>query len=230
MAFSLSGAGGFLLKMVVNPLLWLILIVAIIGITLLFLKIRKKRKLVFPTIEIVDMGNGKTGLNLLKSGWFGEQSYLFGLWDRGREIMKTEDGDIVEDFSTEDFQEVNGDRGIVIYRDPNNRGIVVPINNLNVKNKHLVAEIAPASFRDVAVDIVKEAEEETRDWKQQLIAWAVIGGVVIFALVSIIVIVQMVKNGQDKAASLIVDAGKTCLENAKSICSEINTARTSAAP
>lgn len=225
-----AGIVSFLLTVVVNPLIWLLIIVFVIGITFIFLKIRKRRKLYYPTIEVVDLGNGKTSLNNIKSGWFGEKSYFFNLWDTGREVMKTQDMDIVEDFSTEDFQEVNGVRGLIVYRDPTNRGIVVPISKLSIRNKELVSEIAPASFRDVAVDIIKDAEAETRDWKQQLIAWVMLGGIVIFALISIIIIVQMVKNGQDKAAALITDSGKICLESAKTVCQEIANAPRGSSP
>lgn len=227
MAFNISGVGAILMGWIFSPILWLLIILGILAIAWTGLVIRRKRLLRYETVEIVDLGKGKTSLNFIKSGWFGINSYFKGLWWNGREVMKTEDGEIIEDFSETDFQEVNGERGIIVYRDPINR-LLVPISHLEMKNKHLVAEIANASFRDVAVDIVKDAEHETTDWTEKVIMWAVMGGLIVFALVSIIIIIQFIKGSEEKASNLILEAGKTCLENAKQVCNTIVTARSNA--
>jgi hypothetical protein len=220
MAFDVNTIVGVILKYILNPLLWLVIIVFIIGFIFIFLKIKRKRAMKYPALEIVDLGNGKMGLNFLKCGWIGTKLYLKGYWWKGREVMRTDAMEEILLFSEEDFQEVNGKRGVVFYRDPITRTLV-PINKMHVKNKELVAAIPAGDYVDNAISIVKEAEKETSDRLQQMIMWAVFGGIIIFALVSIIVITQMVKNGQDKAAALIVESGKTCLENAKMVCSEI---------
>lgn len=229
MAFELSGMTSMLISWFVNPLIWLIIIGVIIFVTFGFLKIRQRKKLKYPTLEVVDLGNGKMGFYLIKSGFFGRNKFLGGLWDYGEEVLKSDDGSTILDFSTEDFQEVNGKRGVVCYRDPIRQKILVPINNLVVRNKELVAAIAPSSYTDTGIDIIKEAEKETRDWKDKMLQFIAFALVIVFALVSIIVIVQMVKQGQTAASDLIVKAGTVCSDNCKSVCSQIAAAASSGA-
>jgi len=82
----------------------------------------------------------------MKAGYFGKKSYLKGLWWSGEEVLKTSCNDTVAYFSTEDFQEVNGERGIICYRDPIRRNILFPISKLQMENKELIAAVAPADY------------------------------------------------------------------------------------
>src|SRR5690606_9763924 len=127
-----------------TPIIWLLIIMLIVGVTFGFLVIRKKKKLIYDCVEIVDLGRGKTGFNFIKAGWFGKKKYLRKLYDTGEEQLETEDGEVILNFSTEDFQEVNGKRGVVVYRDPINQNMLAPISNSEIKNKELLAAIAPA--------------------------------------------------------------------------------------
>lgn len=216
----LSGVTQWVISMVVNPLMWLVLIIGFVLGIFIILKIRKRRALKYPAIEIVDLGNGNMGLNKLRCGWFGKQMYLKGLWWRGREVMRTNTGEEILNFSEEDFQEVDSQRGVVFYRDPISRSLI-PIDRLKIIGKEMVANIPPAEYVDTAIDIVRDAERETSDWREKVIMWAIFGGLIIFALVSIIVIIQMIKNSQSEASKLVLEAGKTCLESARSVCSQI---------
>ena len=225
--FDLGGMGSQLMGWFINPLIWVLILFVFVAGTFGIMFIRKRRKLIYNCLEIVDHGTTKANFNLIKCGWFGKKR-LFKLWDYGEEQLETKTGEIIYDFSTEDFQEFNGKRCVLVYRDPVNQDILVPINKVSVVNKELLNEIAPANFRDVAMDIIKDSKVETSDWKEKMVQYMVFGVVIIFALVSIILIVQMVKSGQDKASQLIIDAGEICLSNAKMICSEI--ARGSLAP
>lgn len=223
----LSGITNYIINWVINPLFWLLLIVGFLLGVVLILYIRKKRKLIYKTVEIVDLGRGKVAFNNLKSGWFGKTLYFRGLWWSGEEVLRTATGEIIEEFSTEDFQEVDGKRGVVCYRDPINQNILMPINKAKFNNKELVADIAPASYRDAAIDIFNQAVKETSDWKDkvlQFIAWAL---VIVFSLISIIVIVQYVKSGQDKAAELLLQAGTKGAEACANICKEAVSVATS---
>ena len=216
----LSGITQMIMQWVITPLFWLLLIIMFAAGVFFILVIRKKKKLIYPTIEVVDLGRGKVGFNNMKSGWFGKKLYVKGLWWSGEEVLRTDTGERIEEFSTEDFQEVDGERGIICYRDPLNQNILMPINRTSFKNKELVAEIAPASYRDAAIDIFNEAIKETSDWKEkiiQFVSWAL---VIVFSLVAIIVIVQYVKAGQDKAADLLIQAGTKGTEACKEICRE----------
>lgn len=218
----ISGVTQWIFKMLINPIVWFLILVGIVVFIVGCLWIRKKRALRYGGAELVDLGgNGKFGVNFVKCGWYGIKIYARGLWWRGREVMRTKEMEMINEFSEEDFQEVDGKRGVVFFRDPINKELY-PINRLQVQNKELIAKIPPAEFVDNALSIIDQAIKETSDWKErimQFIAWAM---VIIFSLVAIIIIVQMVKNGQDNAAKLIADAGKTCLENARTVCSEIS--------
>jgi len=215
-----SSITAIILKWVINPLFWFLLIVGFVVGVILILVIRKRRRLIYKTVEMVDIGKGKIAFNNIKSGWFGKTIYLKGLWWSGEEVLRTGTGEIIEDFSTEDFQEIDGKRGVVCFRDPINQNILVPISRGKFNNKELVADIAPASYRDAAIDIYNQAVKETTDWKDkviQFIAWAL---VIIFSLIAIIVIVQYVKSAQDKAAELLLQAGTKGAEACSNICKE----------
>jgi hypothetical protein len=237
MAFNLSGmtAGmsGFLIKLLVMPIFWFGILFFFIAATFMFLIIRRNRRLVIPVLEIVSLGNrGKGGFNPLWAGWFGRKLYLKGLWWRGEEVVRLKSGEIIRDFSTEDYQEINGKRGIVCYRHPLDANILVPINSVEIKNQVLLNSLAPIDIRSTSVELINDAAIESTDFKEKLmqfVGWAL---VVIFSLIAIIVITQMVIKGQKAAADLIVKAGDTCLSNAKSICTEIvnQYSKTSTAP
>jgi len=201
-----------------NPLVWIVVILAVIGVTFGFLFLRKRKKLTFPAAEIVDLGSGKTSFNFLGrkgAGWFGKKRAFFNLWDYGDEIIRTNKGEIVEQFSEEDFQEVNGKRGIIFYRDPIRR-LLFPINKLKVVNKDLVSAIAPAEYTDTGVEIIKANIKETKDKWAELAPYVALGLMAILLVISIVVITQMIGHSQDKANQLILDGGKNCLEMAKS--------------
>lgn len=216
-----SGLFNMILGWLFNPLIWLLIVFLVLGATFGILLIRRKRKLVYPCLEMVSYSPGKMGFNVLKCGWFGKKKYLKGLWDTGDEQLETQDKDIIYEFSTEDFQEINGRRGVVVYRDPVNQNILVPINKASVKNGDLLAEIAPAEYRDVALDIIKEADKETSDFAEKILQFALWAITVIFSLVAVIVIAQMVKHGQTEAAELLKNAGGICSEYAKQTCAEL---------
>lgn len=226
----MSGFTGLLIGWVLNPLIWIIILFVFIFVTIGILYFRKRRKLIYPTVEFVDHGGGKFAINTLRSGYFGKKLYFKGLWWKGEEVLRTNTGEIIYDFSTEDFQEINGKRGVVCFRDPLNQDILAPINKSSFKNKELLAEIAPGSYREAAVDIFNETVRETSEWKDKMIQFGSWAMVIIFSLVAIIVITQMVKSGQEKAAALILQAGKDGAAACKDICAQAITVATSSAP
>lgn len=232
MAFDVANIGGLIIGWLLNPLIWILIVFFVVAFTWGILLIRRRRKLIYNCAEIVTYSEDgeKFGINIIKCGWFGKKKWLKGLWDTGEEQIETKDKDIVYEFSTEDFQEINGKRGVVCYRDPINQNILVPISKATIVNKEFLGAIAPADFRDVALSIIEDADRETADWKDKIIQFVMWGLVVVFSLVSIIVVAQMVKNGQTEASKLIVEAGQTCLQNAKEVCSQIATSAASNAP
>jgi len=207
---------GMIIGWLLTPAIWGVLIFIFLLGTIGILYMRKKKRLQFQCVEIVDL-NTRAGFNFMKAGYFGKKKYLNGLWWTGEEVLTTATGEIIHNFSTEDFQEVNGERGVVCYRDPLKQNVLVPISNLEIKNKHLIATIAPADYTDVAVDIIRDASAETSDWRDKMIQFGSWALVVIFSLIAIIVITQMIKNGQKEASDLIVLAG----DKGAQVCKEI---------
>lgn len=222
MALGFGNIGSLLWKWVISPLFWVFIIIVFFGIIILLLRLRKKKRLHYKVVEIVDLGQGKTNLNTyMRAGYYGKRSFLRGLWWKGEEVLKTNYGEQIYYASSEDFQEIDGERGIICFRDPIRRNVLVPINKLVVENKELLAAIAPADYTDVGVDIFNDSIRETTDRTEKIMqfaAWAILVG---FSLVSIILIIQMVKNGQTEAADLILQAGKDGAEACRRIANDV---------
>ena len=208
MAFLDAGFLDLLYSWLLSPFIWIVLIFLAVGGVFGILWIRKRRKLIYDCIEIVDYGKGKAGINQLECGWFGKTKVLGGLFDYGDEQLETDVGEKILNFSTEDFKEFNGKRAIVVVRDKNNPEILAPIGDIKIIGDEMLAEIAPAEYRDAALDILHDVEKETSDYTKRIVEWVIIGVIIIFALVSIIVIAQMVKHGQTEAGNLIIEAAK----------------------
>lgn len=205
----LGGIGGGFLNLVSTGVFWIIAIFLLGLATIGSLWIRKKRKLRYPAIILNDLGRGKMGIEHTRAGWFKSKSTFFGLWDYGKEeILKVKDGRKIQSASTVDFHEIDGKRGLIAQKKSDDNLILVPLTRLKTENRELLARIAPADLRDASVDIVKQAEQETRNKWAEMAQWIIFGGLIIFSLISIILITQMVKNGQKEAADLILEAGR----------------------
>lgn len=232
MAMDVSSFTQIIFKYAINPMLWVFILLGMLAVALIALKIRKRRRLTYLVAEIVDLGNGKSNINCdMKAGYFGKTSYLKGLWWSGEEVLKTSFNDTIEYFSTEDFQEVNGERGIICYRDPIRRNILFPISRMELKNKELIAAVAPADYTDVAAQIYQDSVKETVDYRDKILQVATWGLVVVFSLVAIVVVVKMVGTQMDKASELILTGSTVGGENCRTMCSEIiNVVRGSVGP
>lgn len=224
-----------IIRVLINPIFWIVGVLLLILGFYFILKIRLKRMMRFPAAEIVDLGgNGKTSINFLgdkSAGWVGKNLLFFKLWTSGEPIMRIKDLSIIEQFSEQDFQEVNGRRGVIFYRDPVSR-LLFPINKLEVKNRHLVSQIAPAEYTDASLSIIRSAERETSGWQEKILPLIAAALVVILVVIALALVIQYAKSTQQEASKLLVDVGSTCMSNAKQICSEIvnEFAKTSTAP
>jgi len=222
----MSAATALIYQWVLNPLMWLGLILfALCGIVVIFY-IKKRRKLVFPAAEIVTLGNGKTCLNFLGNkgaGWFGRNWWgPVKLWDYGEEVMRLSDMSIVEDFSERDFQEVNGRRGVVFYRDPE-RKLFFPISGLDISDadRKVLASIAPSDYTRTSADILEKAKKETQSTFEKVVPYIMVGVIAIVVLISIIVTVQMVQKVTAESKAMFIDANEKCYQLAEGACNRI---------
>lgn len=217
-----SGFTSGMFSMLSSLLFWLVLAVLFVVVVFGFLVIRKNRKLINPVFEITSLGRGKIGIKTgkkMRGGWFKQNTALLGLWDYGQEeIFRLKDNRIVLNISSEDFHEINGKMGVLVQRSPEDPRIVVPINKAKLENGELLTKIAPADYRGTVVDIIKKAEKETSDKLDKIMQYAFWGGIILFSFISIILITQMVKNGQTEAKDLILEAGRMNAEQIKSLC------------
>jgi hypothetical protein len=101
---------------------------------------------------------------------------------------------------------------------------------VDVRKKELLADIAPADYTDAAIDIINDAVAETTDWKDKMIQFGSWALVVVFSLIAIIIIANMVKNGQAEAKDLILQAGTKGAEACKEICRQAVNIAGSTAP
>jgi hypothetical protein len=209
----------YVIKWIVNPLIWLLILIFVSGGILTILYIRKKKRLQYPIIMTTEYGKYNA-----KAGYYGIKEYLRGLWWTGREIMKTDEGDAVVGFTEDCFTEIDGKRGFECYRDPRTSTVVALKGQTVIRNREALKDIPPGNYVDEAINLLDEIDSETSDRTAkiiQFVAWAL---VIVFSLISIIVIVQMVKGAQKEASELILNAGGVCAEMGKVACQQICTA------
>ena len=104
MAFDWGGISNVIFEWLTSFLFWGAVLVLILIVTFGSLAIRKRRKLIYPCIELTDLGAGKIGFKSYKAGWFKSKTIFFGLFDYGGEdILRLKDKRVVQNASSEDF-------------------------------------------------------------------------------------------------------------------------------
>ena len=246
MGFDLGGISSFIFKWLTSFMFWGVVLFAILMVMFGSLIIRKRKKLIYPAIELTDLGAGKIGFKTHKAGWFKTRTILFGLFDYGGEdVLRLQDKRQIQNASSEDFHDINGKRGLLIIRKSDDPRILVPVNRagtsdkykvleggilarmskeekkkadfipvkgMKVTNLNLLTEIAPADYRDASVKLITSTEKETRGKWEKLAPLLVFGTMGIVFMITIILIVQMVKQGQTEAKDLILQAGRDAVK------------------
>ena len=162
---------------------------------------RKKRKLKYPTVEVVPLGNGSVGFLQTYSGFFKKKKTLFGLLDfGGEEEMQMKDGRKILNASSEDFIEINGKRGPLVMRKGSDPEILVQISKLQLdeRSQSLLASIAPGDYRDAASQLIESADRETMKKWEKVLPYVIIGSLVLLVLITLIVTFQFANNNLDK--------------------------------
>jgi len=196
-------------------LTWIIIIIGMLLFMFLFLKIKKRRKFVYPALIQYDLGNGKIGIEKKKAGWFRTKKAFFGLFDyAGERRLETNDKRVIQQGSTQDFHEINHKRGLIVYAKSDDPKVLLPIKRMKVENSELIESIAPADFRDTSAKILAEAQKETNNSWEKIAQYAALGILAIVVLVCIILVIQfsnrhmteaneMLNEVMDKKAELI---------------------------
>jgi hypothetical protein len=183
-------------------------IIVIVGIGSLY--VRKRLRLQYPAYVLADVGSKKAGIESTKAGWFKNKTFFFGLWDYGSETyLYTADGRKVQGGSSGDFHEINGKRGLLLKRKDDDPKILIPIPEVEMDkaSKALILSIAPADYRDASVQLIRQAENETKGKWEQIIQWILFGGLVIAYLVTMIVMSQAHTKALDNVIHYQCNAG-----------------------
>ena len=195
MAFNLGGIGAGALQLLTSTLTWALVLLAIIGVTFLALKVKQARKFRYPCLEIIGLGQGKCAFYTSKAGWFKKNRKFFGLVEMGgeQELICKDGKRKIHNISSTDYHEFNGKRCVVCKRKDDDPEILVPINDIEISNLKLINQIAPADYRDAAVDILERKQREITTWwdkNQQLIISTI---VYIFGIIALVLIFNFAK-------------------------------------
>lgn len=196
----LSMFGGFG-KLILSPFIWLLIGGVFIIFAVGFLFIRHKRRLVYPCLIVRQTGNGKTDIQNARAGFFGYNRWLGGLIDYGREkevLVKAKRSPMLTlyEASLDDMHDINGRKGFICKRKEDDPTILVPLSTLDIQNNNILANIAPADYRDASVHIIRQAERESRSRIEIMMQYAMTGLIAIIFFISLIFIVNMIKSTQ----------------------------------
>lgn len=269
MNFDFNSIVGFVPTWLYSPVFWTIFLVILPLMGYLFLLTLKRKKLVYAVMEIVDLGgetkegNGKININFLggkSAGYFGSKWKMGGLISYGQPtVMRLKSGEIVEKFNEQCFQEINGRRGIIVYRDPANR-VMIPVQGMDIEqtvakeekaegkvegdakvyptsgfrvtNRNVLATLSPQDYSNTSVDIINKRTQETSD-KLSAIAQAITLGIIgIVLIIGIIFVINYAAKTTGNAQVIATETIKTCAESMKTVCQEVVSqyAKASAAP
>jgi uncharacterized membrane protein len=217
--YDMGSVSSTLMGWLTSFVFWFIVLVIVLVFSFVMLKVRRNRKLKIRVVEVIDLGNGKIALNSgLKAGWFKSKKTLFGYFDYGGEdVCECADGRLILEGSSEDYHDINGVRGLIVRRKSDDPKILVPISgfDLDEVSQEMIMSIAPADFRDASGKIIARTENEMQGKMEKYLPWISLMVVSIVMLICIILIVQMVKQGQTEAKNLILEAGRMTLESGR---------------
>lgn len=188
---------------------WLIILVAILGVSFGSLAMRKKGKYTFPTVIFTENGNGKVGLKFTRAGWFKSKKVLGGLVDyAGERRLEVKDGRIVQKGSSADFHEIGFKTALILMEKSDDPKILIPIDRclLNKNSQEILMNIAPADYRDACSKIISDAEKESLSKWETLAQVLVFGFVGMVLFISLILTIQYVKNTMADATAIHKEA------------------------
>jgi hypothetical protein len=174
---------------------WVVVAVILFAVLFLTLKVKQNMKFQYPCLEITSLGKGKVSMVKTKAGWFKKHKIFFGLIDgHGEfELICKADKRKIFNASSEDYHEIDGKRGLIVKRKDDDPEILVPINDVEIKGLKMINEIAPADYRDAAVDILERKQREITTWwdkNQQMVISTI---VYIFGIIALVLIFNFAK-------------------------------------
>jgi len=190
----------------VSGAFWVIIaIVAVVLIGFFYGYMNRRSKLKYNVIELVRFGNGKVGMNLFKGGIFKVNTFLFGFFDYGNELVtKCSDGRIIQQAQTSELHDVMGKKGFICMRSPRDSNILVPISKFKFENLEGIFAIAPSDYTDASARIFREAVKETAGTWEKILPYIAIGVLVVAFIITIVICNQMTTHTTDKVGQLLI--------------------------
>ena len=194
-SLDLAGIGSGFGALFSSMLTWAIVALAFFVGAFLMLKFKQSRKFKLPVLEITGLGQGKVSVNLSKAGWFKKNRRFFGLIEVGGEqIMLTNKGKRrIYNISSTDYHEFNNKRCVICKRKDDDPEVLVPLSKVEVTNLKLVTSIAPADYRDTAIQLMEEKRKETMSWLDKNAPLLIAMGVFVFGLIALVIIFNFAK-------------------------------------
>ena len=195
MDWNFGGMGAMAFGWFSSMLTWIIILAVLIIFGILILYIRRARQFQYPCLEVAGLGQGKVSVFTTKAGWFKKNRVFFNLIETGgeQELICKDKSRKIFDVSSVDYHEINGKRGLICKRKDDDPEVLVPIDKVEVDNLKLLLRIAPADYRDAAVDILEKKRKETMTWFEKNAPLIITMGVFLFGLIALIIIFNFAK-------------------------------------
>jgi len=206
----LGGIGVTVFGWFSSILTWAILLLGCFFVFVFVLMIRQKLRFKYPCLEIVGLGQGKVSIEITKAGWFKKNRNFFGLIETGgeQELICKDNKRKIFCASSVDYHEINGKRGLICKRKDDDPEVLVPLDSVEVSNLKLLTRIAPADYRDAAVDILEEKRKETMTWMEKNAPLIITIGTFAFGIIALIIIFNFAK-GESSAWREYAEAVRT---------------------
>lgn len=212
--FGIGGISSGILGLFGSAFFWVLIFIVLFVVALIVFYVMKRKQLKYFVYEIFEVGNNKVSMIKTKAGWFGKNKMLFGLIDYGAEKqMKTAEGKIISQASTEDLHEIAGKKVFLCMRKSDDPKILVPIRHFRLtdKSQEILSSIAPSQHRDTAVDIIKEATKETTSTWATILPYLALGTIVIFFIIGVVFASQTFNHAIDKATEISAQCGSKAI-------------------
>lgn len=202
------------------PLFWVGIVAVVLVGFILFLYFRRKRRFSIKGLTLVYLKDGEIEYQNTKFAKLGEKLMFRGFLWFGKEQIYDEDNTKLRGFATDDYHFIDGDLGIIALKHPDDPNILVTIHKgqFDILNKKVLYELAPIQLREVGAEEIENIISETKKPNAELIQAIIWGLIIVFSLITIIVVIQFIKQSQDKSAELILQAGKQAADTCANIC------------
>lgn len=167
----------------------------VVVLSFIFLIWNRNKKLIYPVEEVLYFGNGKIGINRLRAGRMSRNTMFYGLIEMpGEKVMKTSDGRTIQYASLGDCHQINSIPGFLVKRKDDDPQVLVPISSVELKNMHMLLEVAPGDYRDIASRLLIEKENEIKKNWQKILEQVMPVIMIAVAFITIIMIINFASN------------------------------------